>query len=110
MDGDLVGVMLEVRWRYFVAKEPYYIWAAGEVVQVTDGVLKESPRHKKPLAAGAVRIKWPADPKRGEPVETYSWVALHPDDWGKNRHLSWRYDDSCLAAELEKRARVCGKS
>lgn len=36
LDNSLVGVGIEVRWRYYHSEtgEPVYIWAPGEVVQV----------------------------------------------------------------------------
>ena len=43
-------------------KKAVDIWCEGEVVQIANGTTdKETPKCKKLLDAGAVRIKWPAD-------------------------------------------------
>ena len=79
-DNSRIGSMLEVRWRYWAPvteeerakgdqrkKRAVDIWCVGEAVQVANGTTdKESPQCKKLLGAGAVRIKWPADPTREE--------------------------------------------
>ena len=61
----------------------------------------ESARCKKLAQAGAVRIKWPADPDRKEP-ESFMWCILQDADFAprKDRHLAWRLS----ATELQKRA------
>ena len=57
-----------------------YIWCEGKVEHVADGVIKASPRCQKPLKAGALRVRWPADAERAEP-ESYTWTVLDPADW-----------------------------
>ena len=63
----------------------------------------ENATCKKLADAGAVRIRWPADPARKEP-ETRSWYILQDVKWANGRskdaHLSWRF----TAGELQKRA------
>ena len=86
------------------------IWCEGEVVLVANGTTTtenpESARCKKLAAAGAVRIRWPADLTREVPEpETFGWCILQDADFNprrKDRHMGWRL----AASELEKRATV----
>lgn len=65
-------------------------------VQVADGHTdKKTPRCKKILPAGAVRIKWPADVDFDE-EETFVWSILHPNSFNKDVHLGWRFAASEL--------------
>ncbi|KAL1520316.1 hypothetical protein AB1Y20_021907 [Prymnesium parvum] len=92
-DRNLVGKTLEVRWRYHHKDtgKPVYIWCEGEVVQIADGESdRQTPRCKKLLPAGAVRIKWPADVEYDE-AESYVWSVLKPSAFNKDVHLGWRY-------------------
>ena len=74
-----------------------YIWCQGEVVQIADGKTdRKSPKTKKPLPWGAVRIKWPAD-SAFEESEAFVWSVLKPADFNQNVHLGWRYAPSELA-------------
>ena len=120
-DDSLVGAMLEVCWgRYWrtptdveIAKGEkrkkisVKIWCEGEVALVANGTTTtekpESTTCKKLAAAGAVRIRWPADPAREEP-ETFSWYILQDADFAppRDRHLGWRLAGS----ELQKRAQA----
>lgn len=111
-DDSLVGSMLEIRWRYWRPvtdeeraagdkrkKRAVDMWCEGEVVQVANGKTdKESPSCKKLLEAGAVRMKWPADPTREE-KETFTWCILTDGNWNEEAVLGWRF----AAAELAKR-------
>ena len=107
VDDSLIGTWLEIRWRYWEKlkgdkkkrqKRAVDIWCDGEVVQIANGTTdKESPKCKKLLAAGAVRIRWPADPEREEP-ESYTWCILAEANWNQEAVLGWRY----TAAELKK--------
>ena len=118
-DDSFIGTSLEICWgRYWrepteeeVAKGEKRkkisekIWCECEAVLVANGTTTtenpESARCKKLAAAGAVRVKWPADVAREEP-ETYMWVILQDADFAprKDRHLAWRLS----ASELQKRA------
>ena len=56
---------------------------------------------RKLAKAGAVRIRWPADPTRDVPEpETFSWHIFQKELWRKDAHLGWRYSEG----ELQKRA------
>lgn len=68
--------------------------------EVADGNIRTSKRSKGSLPAGAVRIRWPADPEFEE-RETLVWSILNPDDWCKEVHLGWRW----APRELERLAR-----
>ena len=73
-----------------------YIWCVGTVVEVADGrTTKKSSKCKSPLPWGAVRIRWPEDAEFAE-KESYVWSVLKPDDFAKERHLSWRYSKAQL--------------
>jgi len=105
LDDDLVGTEVEVNWRYWTvcpetgARKSTLIWCTGEVVQVANGTTdKESPRCRKFLKAGAVRIRWPADDVFEE-EETFVWSILTEANWNADRHMGWRFS----AAELKKR-------
>ena len=52
-----------------------------------------------PTEAGAVRIKWPADPAREE-KESFTWCILTEANWIEEAVLGWRFS----AVELRKRA------
>ena len=103
---SLVGVEIEVRWRYWVEdltrkskRRAVYIWCAGVVTEVADGrTTKQSAKCKSPLPWGAVRICFPADEARAE-AEHYVWSVLKPADFTREVHLGWRLG----ASELEKR-------
>ena len=104
-NDSLVGKELEIRWRYWRPvnkgergkKKAVDIWCVGTVVQVANGTTdKASPRCKKILDAGAVCIKWPADPEFDEP-EKYQWSILTKENWNKEAVLGWRYTASQLA-------------
>jgi hypothetical protein len=109
----LVGRLIEIRWRYYV-KDPTkksgrrseYIWCQGEVVAMADGKTdRKTPKTKKPLPWGAVRIKWPEDTEYDE-SETFVWSVLKGADFNRDVHLGWRYAKS----ELPKlRAAAQGK-
>ena len=46
----------------------------------------------KLLDKGAVLIKWPEDKERDDPEpEQRIWSVLKPEDFSKQRHLSWRF-------------------
>ena len=82
------------------------IWCEGEVVQVANGTTdKETPRCKNLLEAGALRIKWPADPAREEP-ESFQWHILQEANFNEDTHLGWRFS----AAELAKRAAAAAEA
>ena len=118
-DNSFVGSWLEICWgRYWrrptaeeIAKGDKRkkiqekIWCEGEVVLVANGTTTtenpENAKCKKLAQAGAVRVKWPADPARQEP-ESFMWVILQDADFAppKDRHLAWRL----TAGELQKRA------
>ena len=101
IDEMLVGVTLEVRWRYYHKEtgKPIYIWITGEVQQVADGgTAKRTQRCTKILPHGAVRIKWPKDVEFDED-ESFVWSLLKPESFNRNVHLGWRLD----ATELLKR-------
>ena len=85
------------------------IWCEGDVMLVANGTTHlenpESASCKKLTAAGAVRIKWPADPTREVPEpESFTWSILQEAMWNSDKHLGWRF----TAAELRKRAEACG--
>ena len=67
----------------------------------------ENARCKKLAEAGAVRVKWPADPDRNEP-ESFMWLILQDVDFAadKDRHLAWRL----TAGELRKRAEAAAEA
>jgi hypothetical protein len=115
VEGGGGGSWLEVCWRYWrppteeeVAKGEKRkkigekIWCEGEVVLVANGTSTlekpECAKCKKLANAGAVRIRWPADPERKEP-ETHSWHIFQDALWNEDKHLGWRF----TATELEKR-------
>ena len=117
-DDSLVESSLEICWRYWrppteaeVAKGEKrkriqtFIWCDCEVVLVANGTTTienpENAKCKKLAKAGAVRVKWPADPLRKEP-ESFMWVILQDADFAphKDHHLAWRL----TAGELQKRA------
>lgn len=58
---------------------------------------KRTPRCKKVLPAGALRIKWPADVEFDED-ESFVWSMLHPKAFNKDVHLGWRF----AACELQR--------
>ena len=94
LDDSLVGKRLEINWRYYhtETRQPLLMWCWGEVVQVADGLSdKASERCRKLLPAGAVLMKWPADPDRKE-KESLSWVVLLPSKWNKDGQNAWRFD------------------
>ena len=107
-DASLIGMELEIRWRYWretVAgergkKKAVDIWADGTVVQVANDTSdKESPRARVPKklqGTAAVRIKWPADPAREQP-EMYTWSLLTKENWNQEVVLGWRYTPAQLA-------------
>ena len=116
INDALVGTELEVCWRYWRVpteeelakgekrkKIGVPIWCEGTVSLIANGTTTtenpENARCKKLAAAGAVRIKWPADPARNEP-EMYTWSILQEANWNKDGHLGWRF----TTAELRKRA------
>ena len=72
--------------------------------QVADGVIKASPRCRKPLKAGAVRVRWPADAERDEP-ESFTWTVLDPSDWTREVHQGWRWAEGELRAQQAARAK-----
>lgn len=72
-----------------------FIWCEGTVDEVSDGTIRKSKRSKDALPAGAVRIRWPADPEFEE-KETLVWSILNPADWCKEVHLGWRWAPSEL--------------
>ena len=90
LDDSMVGTEVEVCWRYWRPptdeekaagekrkKIGEKIWCEGKVEQVANGMTdKESVRCKNLLKAGALRIRWPADPVRKE-LETLSWHHRH---------------------------------
>jgi hypothetical protein len=88
-DDALIGTKLEVRWRYWAKvtdpkdkrkKQAVDIWTEGEVVQIANGTTDtESPRCRKLVEAGAVRIKWAAD-AAFEEEESYTWSILRDDN------------------------------
>ena len=112
-DETLVGTLLELRWRYWTKitdeeraagdkrkKRAVDIWCEGEVVRVANGKTdKESPSCKKLLDAGAVCIKWAADPSREE-KETFTWSILTEANWNAEVVLGWRFS----GAQLKKRS------
>lgn len=124
-DDSLVGAMLEVCWgRYWRKVTPEEIakgenrkkiaekiWCEGEVVLIANGTTTpenpENARCKKLAAAGAVRIKFPADEARGEP-EHFVWSILQDADFNphKDKHLAWRLS----AKELQKRAEAAAEA
>ena len=60
--------------------------------------------------AGAVRVRWPADPVRKE-KESFSWHILQDELWNptyKDVHLAWRYTGETLA-KLTAAERASGK-
>ena len=65
----------------------------------TDKENPDNPACRKLAGAGAVRIRFPADPAREEP-EHYSWCILREANWSAEAVLGWRF----AACELEKRA------
>jgi hypothetical protein len=70
-------------------------------VQIANGTTDtESPRCKKLVQAGAVRIKWEADAEFEE-EESYTWSILREDNWNSEVVLGWRY----TAAALRERER-----
>ena len=98
----LVGKWVEVCWRYWAPVEgetaagkpkrkQEKLWCEAEVVQVANGTEKESPRCRKLVKAGAVRLRWPADPEHGE-RESFAWYVLQEADYNpkKDRHMAWR--------------------
>lgn len=78
--------------------------SSTQPTQVADGETdKKTPRCKKILPAGAVRIKWPADIEFDE-EESFVWSILHPSSFNKDVHLGWRFAASELKQmETEKR-------
>ena len=60
--------------------------------------------------AGAVRIKWPADPERKE-KESFTWSILQNKSFNKDAHLGWRLTKEELlkraAAERSAHCRAC---
>ena len=122
LDDSLIGTQLEVCWRYWRPpteeekgqgekrkKIAVPIWCEGDVMLVANGTTHlenpESASCKKLAAAGAVRIKWPADPTREVPEpESFTWSILQEAMWNSDKHLGWRF----TAAELRKRAEACG--
>ena len=63
----------------------------GTVVKVADGVNDRVSGRKNAAVqkAGAVYIKWPADPDYDE-KESFSWLVLQENKWNKNVHYGWR--------------------
>lgn len=49
-----------------------------------------TPRCRKILPAGALRIRWPADIEFDED-ESFVWSVLHPKNFNKDVHLGWRF-------------------
>ena len=71
-------------------------------MQVANGTSdKETARCHKLLAAGAVRIRWPADADYNE-RESFSWHILEEDRWREQKRMGWRYS----MAELKKQAEL----
>ena len=87
------------------------IWCEGQVALVANGTTTtekpESAKCKKLAKAGAVRIRWPADPAREEP-ETFAWYILQDADFAprKDTHLAWRLS----ASELQSRAQAAAEA
>lgn len=66
--------------------------------QAADGETdKRTPRCKKVLPAGALRIKWPADVDFDED-ESFVWTMLNAKSFNKDVHLGWRF----AASELKR--------
>ena len=117
LDDSMVGTELEVCWRYWRPptdeekaagekrkKIGEKIWCEGKVEQVANGTTdKESVRCKNLLKAGALRIRWPADPVRKEP-ETLSWHVFQDADWNQDAHLGWRFTAATLKVRTEAAA------
>jgi len=108
---SLIGKELEIRWRYWRPteegergqKKAVDIWCVGTVVQVANGTSdKASPRCKKLLSAGAVKVMWPAD-KDFDEEESYTWSILTKENWNKDAVLGWRY----TKAQLAKLGKTC---
>eukprot|EP00966_Prymnesium_polylepis_P172303 3984332-Prymnesium_polylepis.1 len=107
--ASLVGRKVEVRWRYWRPalpgekgkKKQLFIWCEAIVVEVSDGTIRKSARGPDCHSAGAVRIRWPADPDRNEP-EKLQWAILNPEDWCADAHLGWRWPPCELARVTEE--------
>lgn len=73
--------------------------------QAADGESdKKTPRCKKVLPAGALRIKWPADVTFDED-ESFVWSILHPKSFNRDVHLGWRFA-ACELKRMEETARA----
>ena len=123
----LVGKWLEICWRYWRPptaaekakgdkrkKIATKIWCACEVMQIANGtsttVNPDNAKCRQLADAGAVRVRWPADPVRKE-KESFSWHILQDELWNptyKDVHLAWRYTGETLA-KLTAAERASGK-
>ena len=116
-DVSLIGAEVDIRWRYWAAvtdpkdkrkKMAVDTWCTGEVVQIANGTSDKGTLNKMTtekvtcrtlLQAGAVRIKWPADPDHDEP-ESWTWVILEKRNWNAEVVMGWRFSED----ELKKRS------
>ena len=83
-----------MRWRYFSTEDPTVpvpIWCWGTVIKVADGINDRVSDRKNAAVqkAGAVYIRWPADPDYNE-KESFSWHVLLENKWNKNVIYGWR--------------------
>lgn len=75
------------------------------LAQAADGEHdKRTPRCRKVLPAGALRIKWPADVEFDED-ESFVWSILHPKAFNKDVHLGWRFA-ACELKRMEETERA----